>query len=350
MKNKRGVISAGVIIGIALLIGAITAGAGYVAYKNSGVDVKVGSEGVQVKTDGVDVKTGANGVDVNAGGVNVKTGENGVSVNTGVNAQSSGFVQDNPSAPVVNTVLIFDASGSMAAQAEGGSRINVAKTAVSNYVKNLGENVNLSVVAYGHKGDSTLAQKTVSCNGIEEVYYLSPVKRAIVEEKVNLLNPNGWTPITASLQRAEEILNKTAADSQKRIVLLSDGEETCGGDPLSYASKLKTEGIIVDVIALSVDSVAAKQLSAISVNGGGSYYSVRGASDLNVVVNNLGVKINTGDVKVDVSANGANVQTGNVNVKTDGSGATVNAGGVKVDTSKGGTPSVKVPGVSIPSF
>jgi hypothetical protein len=352
MKNKKGIISAGVVVGIALLVGAITAGAGYVAYKNSSLNVKVGSDEVQVDADGVSVKTGANGVDVNAGGVNVKAGDGGVSVTGGdTSVQANGSVEGGSmNTPVVNTVLVFDASGSMAAQIEGGSRINVAKDAVSNYVSKLGQNVNLSVVAYGHKGNSTQAQKTVSCNGIEEVYYLSPVKKAIVEEKVNLLNPNGWTPIAASLQRAEEILDKTAADSQKRIVLLSDGEETCGGDPVALACKLKAKGITVDVIALAVDGVAYKQLDSISQCGGGSYYSVKGASDLNVVVNNLGVKINTGDVKVDVSADGAHVQTGNVDVKTDGSGAKVDAGGVKVDTTKGGMPSVKVPGASIPSF
>ncbi len=248
-----------------------------------------------------------------------------------------------------NTVLIFDASGSMAAQAEGGSRINIAKNAVADYVNNLKEDVNLSVVAYGHKGDNTQAGKAASCAGIEEIYYMGPVNGTVVKGKVNALGPNGWTPITDSLKKAQDILMRSSATGQKHIVLLSDGEETCGGDPIAYAKQLCDAGIVVDVIGLDVDGIAKTQLNGISVGGCGEYYAVGSADDFSVVVGKMGVKVNTGDVKVNVGENGARVQTGNVDIQANNDGAKVDAGNVHVDTT-GDSPAVDVPGVSIPSF
>lgn len=353
MKNKKGVMPIGVIVIIISILGLTAVGAGYMVYKNNTPSVEVGSDGVAVEADGVNVKTDASGVsvdmdgvavDVNGGGVNVQT-QGSVSSST----SSSTTVEGSPTSSV-NTVLIFDASGSMAEKIGGTPRIQLAKNAVAEYVNKLEGDVNLSVVAYGHKGNNTQAGKQESCSGIEEIYYMGPVNGSIVTARVNALNPNGWTPLMNSLQRANDILQKSGATEKKHILLLSDGEETCGGDPVAYACKLKEAGIVVDVIGLDVDGAVAKQLTAISQCGGGAYYSVNNASDFGVVIGDMGVKINTGDVFVDVSGDGAKVNTGNVDVNATGSGAKVDAGKVKVDTTTGGSPKVSVPGVKIPSY
>lgn len=356
MKKEKGIIQTGVIIAVVAILGLTIAGAGYVVYKRNVPEVKIGADGVEVDAEGVNVKTGEDGVsvnldgtsvDVNSGGVNVKTNGSGAAVNANSGSENEGGVTEEEK---VNTVLIFDASGSMSAQAQGGTRIKLAKDAMTKFVDGLKENVNLSVVAYGHKGNNTQSGKAVSCAGIEEIYYMGSVNASLVKSKVNALNPNGWTPITDSLKKAEDILKNSSATSKKHILLLSDGEETCGGDPIKYACDLKSRGILVDVIGLSVTGAVAKQLDDIAKCGGGEYYSVDSAGDFDVVVNNMGVKVNTGNVKVDISGSGVNVNTGNVNVNTNDSGAKVDAGNVKVDTTTGGYPKVKVPGTTIPSF
>lgn len=360
MQNKKGIATAAVIAIIAIL-GVTAAGAGYYVYQKNVPSVKVGPDGVQVKTNGVNVQTGDDGVSVDMDGLNVQTGNDGVNVNTGglnvqtgddgVRVNTGGVASGGDaggSSAAVNTVLVFDASGSMAAQIDGDTRINLAKNAVADYVTGLENDVNLSVVAYGHKGDNTQAGKAASCAGIEEVYYMGPVNGSIVTSKVNTLNPNGWTPITDSLKKANNILQKNAATGKKHIVLLSDGEETCGGDPVAYAKQLCTEGVVVDVIGLDVSGVAQSQLTNIAA-GCGEYYAVGSAEDFGVVVNDMGVKVNTGDVMVNISDDGVHVQTGNVDVQTNDAGASVDTGNVHVDTT-GDSPVVDVPGVSIPSF
>lgn len=54
---------------------------------------------------------------------------------------------------------------------------------------------------------------------------------------------------------------------------MSDGEETCDGDPISAAKALTASDIDVqvNVIGFVVDSVAAAQLKAAAVAGGGVY-------------------------------------------------------------------------------
>ena len=51
---------------------------------------------------------------------------------------------------------------------------------------------------------------------------------------VNALNPAGKTPLVEAVQRAAEVLAY-----QGTIVLLTDGEETCGGAPCELGKSLK---------------------------------------------------------------------------------------------------------------
>ncbi|HBI16712.1 MAG: D-amino-acid dehydrogenase [Candidatus Moranbacteria bacterium GW2011_GWF2_34_56] len=340
MKNKKGIIQTGVVVAIVAILGLTIAGTGYMMYKKNMPSVEVGADGVEVDADGVSVKTGSDGVSVNMDGTSVDTNGGNVSVKTnGTTVNTGGEVQEGEEVKAeekVNTVLIFDASGSMSAQAQGGTRIKLAKDAMTKFVDNLKSDVNLSVVAYGHKGNNTQAGKAVSCAGIEEIYYMGEVNASIVKSKVNALNPNGWTPIADSLKKAENILVTKATQGKKHIVLLSDGEETCGGDPVAYACELKSKGISVDVIGLDVTGAVAKQLTDISKCGGGEYYSVDSASDFDVVVNDMGVKVNTGNLNVDISGDSVKVNTGDLDVTTDGSGTKVDAGGVKVDANDNG--------------
>ncbi|KKP85015.1 MAG: D-amino-acid dehydrogenase [Candidatus Moranbacteria bacterium GW2011_GWF2_35_54] len=217
MKNKKGIIQTGVVIAIVAILGLTVAGAGYVAYRNNMPSVKVGSDGVEVDANGVSVKTGSDGVSVDMEGTSVDV-NGGVKVKVGGSTEGSVAKKEEMVVEEkVNNVLIFDASGSMSAQATGGTRIQLAKNAMVKFVDSLKNNVNLSVVAYGHKGNNTQAGKAVSCAGIEEIYYMGAVNANLVKSKVNALNPNGWTPITDSLKKAEVILNST--EGKKHAVI-----------------------------------------------------------------------------------------------------------------------------------
>ncbi len=179
--------------------------------------------------------------------------------------------------PTQSMVLIFDASGSMAAQINGKSRMEIAKKSVSKFLKTLdgNEKFKLSIVLYGHKGSNTSSLKNLSCNGIEEVMPLSVIDVNNAENIVSKFQPTGWTPIASSLVKAQNILSQDNSD-KKYILLVSDGKETCGGNPVEIVKNIKSKDseIIVNVIGFDVDADTGSQLQEIAKAGDGKYFDV----------------------------------------------------------------------------
>ena len=103
----------------------------------------------------------------------------------------------------------------------------------------------------------------------------------------------GMTPLAASLQQAKEDF-VFEAPRVNSIVMLSDGIETCGGDPCKLVEDLKAQGInfTIHVIGLDVDDPTRQQLSCIAQAGGGTYHDARSQQDLDAAL---------GAVKTDVT-------------------------------------------------
>jgi hypothetical protein len=78
-------------------------------------------------------------------------------------------------------------------------------------------------------------------------------------------------------------------DRKNFIVLISDGEETCGDEPATVVQYLKEIGIdfAIHVIGLDVNPQTAAQLKAISDAAGGVYYDARSEEDLDAALNNI---------------------------------------------------------------
>ncbi len=183
-----------------------------------------------------------------------------------------------------NMVLIFDSSGSMAPKIGGISKLDQAKSAARKFLQDMdAKDLNLSIVAYGHKGSNSTRDKAISCSGIEEVYYMGSINAKVAQAKLDIFKPTGWTPIADSLKKAETILNKYPKEQNNNsILLLSDGEETCGGDPIETARRLKESGlnVHVNVIGFDVVGMEEKQLQAIANAGGGEYFSAKKQEDI----------------------------------------------------------------------
>ncbi|HIP50072.1 MAG TPA: VWA domain-containing protein [Candidatus Pacebacteria bacterium] len=182
-----------------------------------------------------------------------------------------------------NLVLIFDASGSMAAQIDGKRKIDIAKEAAWKFIDQVDneDNFALSIVVYGHKGGNAQSQKSMSCAGIDEIYHLGNVDAEIAKSKLNKFDATGWTPIAGSFQKAKEILSDKPND-ENFILLVSDGKEMCDGDPVATIAAIKSEGLNVkaDVIGFDVGGTDEAQLKAIAEAGDGDYFSVSNAVDL----------------------------------------------------------------------
>ena len=113
-------------------------------------------------------------------------------------------------------VIVFDTSGSMNDAVQGGRKLDIAKKAVWGFISGLPKNVNLGLVAFnGGCGTRT----------VQALRRSDPKNRAQLQTAVAGLRGEGSTPIGDSLRRAVSLL----ADSprKKRIVIMTDGEDTC---------------------------------------------------------------------------------------------------------------------------
>jgi Ca-activated chloride channel family protein len=171
-----------------------------------------------------------------------------------------------------NLVFILDASGSMWGQVEGKAKITIAKEVLTDLIRNLPEDAVVGLVAYGHrrKGD---------CNDVEELVPLSPIDKDKLIKIVQTLNPKGKTPITLSVQKtAEKIMH---LEDETTIILVSDGKETCEGDPCALVKELKAAGIkfVMHVIGFDVTEEERAQLECMADAGGGAYHTAKTAAD-----------------------------------------------------------------------
>jgi Ca-activated chloride channel family protein len=182
-----------------------------------------------------------------------------------------------------NGLLMLDSSGSMRGKAEGGKRkIDVAKAALRRYVGEAPEETELRFLVYGHKGSSENADKARSCAGSEILADIGEVDPAGFPETLASFRPRGFTPIAGALEEAKAAFTGKEGDAN-RIVLVSDGVETCGGDPVRVARELKREGIsvTVDIVGFDIENNAdADRLREIAEVSGGEYTDARTADEL----------------------------------------------------------------------
>ncbi len=177
----------------------------------------------------------------------------------------------------VNVAVLLDASGSMKAKIDGRSRMEHAKDAIQTFVSDLPSEMNVSLHVYGHKGAGNEKDKALSCASTEVVYDLSPYHPEQFDAALNAFSPSGWTPLAASIAAAyNDLLANSMENAENIIYIVSDGVETCGGNPVEEAKKLNESSIkaIVNIIGFDVDTAGQNALKQVAEAGKGTYMTV----------------------------------------------------------------------------
>ncbi|WP_282701334.1 VWA domain-containing protein [Streptomyces sp. CC219B] len=188
-------------------------------------------------------------------------------------------------APKVN--LVLDVSGSMRARdIDGGSRMAAAKQAFNEVLDATPEEVELGIRTLGanYAGDD---QKE-GCKDTAQLYPVGPLDRTEAKAAVATLAPTGWTPIGPALLKAADDLD--GGTGSKRIVLISDGEDTCAPlDPCEVAREIAAKGIglTIDTLGLVPNTKLRQQLSCIAEATGGTFTSIEHTEELTDKVNQL---------------------------------------------------------------
>lgn len=191
-----------------------------------------------------------------------------------------------PGAVTTHLILAIDASGSMAGPAGGMSKMEAAKREAQRFLTEMHDDIEVGLMVYGHEGTNQPEGKDVSCAATELIHGFD-TRRSEVDGTIAALQPTGWTPLAGVLDHAGEVVAALPLEEGEPgpvpvVYLISDGEETCDGDPVASAKALIEAGVSthVNTIGFGVDAVTAAQLEAIAEAGGGTYYPAKDARAL----------------------------------------------------------------------
>ncbi|MUK90281.1 VWA domain-containing protein [Ornithinibacillus sp. L9] len=177
-------------------------------------------------------------------------------------------------------IILLDASSSMLLSVDGEVKMDIAKDAVKRFADVIGQDNEVSLVVYGHQGSESSADKELSCNGIEKIYEMGAYNKDNFEASLSTFESKGWTPLAGAIHKAAEM--STNVDGAITLYIVSDGVETCDGDPVHAAENFveQNEHRSVNIIGFDVDQDAEEQLKNVSEAGNGEYYSADDATEL----------------------------------------------------------------------
>jgi hypothetical protein len=180
-----------------------------------------------------------------------------------------------------NTEIILDASGSMLGlvKNETGrlvSKITVAKNTVRSLLETVPSGKNLGLRVYGQR----YPRSAQNCRDSELVVPVEAHDPAMIKAKIAAIEARGMTPIAYSLERAAQDLSGKRAT----VVLVSDGEESCRGDPCRVASQISQAGPLdlrIHVIGFDIADLKTRhELECIAEAGHGRFFLAGNAREL----------------------------------------------------------------------
>lgn len=165
--------------------------------------------------------------------------------------------------------VIFDASGSMGQPLPSGEpRIEAAIRALETLVGDvLPEGAPFALRAFGHVAPN-------SCETRLDVP-LEPLDREAALAAVRAIEPKllSQTAIADSLTLAADDLG--AAAGPKTIILITDGAESCGGDPAAAAKELRAAGdVAIAIVSLALDPESLAVFEGLAAEVGATYVDV----------------------------------------------------------------------------
>ncbi len=171
--------------------------------------------------------------------------------------------------------IILDASGSMLQKLGSERRIDIAKKTLTKLTSStIPAGTPFAFRVFGREVDSCQTDLDVP---------VGPLNPAAVAQRIAaLVAKNGAkTPIGASLDKAADDLKSVTGE--KLIVLVTDGEETCGGDPAAAIERLRKAGIgtRVSIVGFALDDEKlATTFRRWSDAGGGAFFDAKDAAGL----------------------------------------------------------------------
>jgi hypothetical protein len=171
-----------------------------------------------------------------------------------------------------SVLFVLDGSGSMWGKVGDQAKIEIAKSVMTDMVEQLPSEVNTGLLVYGHN-------RKDDCDDIAMVAPVGGERTALVLA-LNDINPKGKTPLTGAVQLAARELRQSEGSAS--VVVVSDGKETCDGDPCSAAREAANSGVDlrIHVVGFDVTGEETEQLNCIAKEGKGKYFAAANSEQL----------------------------------------------------------------------
>ncbi|RUT86078.1 MULTISPECIES: VWA domain-containing protein [unclassified Mesorhizobium] len=161
-------------------------------------------------------------------------------------------------------IVILDASGSMWALIDGKPKLEIARESLRTVLQSVPADAEIGFMAYGHREKG-------SCDDIQLIVPPQAGSGSAISAAADSLKFLGKTPLTAAVKQAAEALKYT--EDKATVVLITDGLETCGGDPCALGKELEASGVdfTADVVGFGLTADEGKQIACLADNTGGKY-------------------------------------------------------------------------------
>jgi Ca-activated chloride channel homolog len=179
-------------------------------------------------------------------------------------------------------LFIFDASYSMLNNWNSGQKMEVAKKLLGEFVDSLKTKSNLEIAlrCYGHQfyiGNG----KNCKDSRLEVPFGLPYANAQKIKAKLYGIIPTGTTPIAYSLEQCAADFTP-CDDCNNIVILITDGQEECGGDPCAISLALQSKGVFLRpfIIGVGLNIDFADAFGCI-----GKYYDVSNEGNFKQVLN-----------------------------------------------------------------
>ena len=179
--------------------------------------------------------------------------------------------------PTKNLEIILDLSGSMKYRLGNSTRIETARKVLAEVLAKIPDDFNVGLRFYGNRYGS---RQKETCTDTELVAPIAKLDRAKLLNLVNTAKPRGETPLVYSVLQTPADLQAVGGGS---VILITDGEESCGGDPKKAAEELQKAGVAVtlDIVGFTLTGQQVQRdLTQFAEATGGRYYRAENAQSL----------------------------------------------------------------------
>jgi Ca-activated chloride channel family protein len=175
-------------------------------------------------------------------------------------------------------LFVLDGSGSMEALwGSNQSRMDIAKQILTKLVDSLKINPDLELAlrVYGHQ----YTRQANNCQDSKLEVPFAVKNHNLIINKIKGIKPKGVTPITFSLLQAAKDF-PTSSGYRNILILITDGVESCGGDPCTVSLELQRKGIFLRPFIIGLGLQSGKALDCV-----GKFLDTQNANSFNQILN-----------------------------------------------------------------